>query len=482
MEKACEIYVSNQYYEILQLSRIDLLGNKDKILLHSSDGETFSVSKFIFNFLSSLANPEADSILTPIPSTHLAQICHMLNLRNDLKGDVTELEEDFNLLGLDFRSCENLASALNERNVKMVKRDPDILERDFENNQQEDVQDENYSICFSSYEEISKEPFPLVAKFEDTDGDGGNYKESNNENIVEADIIAKDPDNRINGGTTKLKRRKATLKYMGNPKTTTKLVEGITELESLECRICGQIYKRKEEGGRGQHNLLRRYNKHVHRHKVSVLKCGCNIVFKSTQERRDHMKSVHESFLKCNQCHNTYKDKQNLEKHKANVHCLRVCHLCSFITKAGSNKFKYHLEKMHQVQVDDKKPIIELKCTFEGCEKIFYRQWDLNQHHNRVHVTSECPICHKLVKNMQQHVDSIHLNKRNVFCEKCGKGFRYQALLDQHDEVEHQGVRFQCRYPDCQFKDQQYRDKSNRAAHERNKHGSLYTKFSTGGS
>ena len=179
MEKACEIYISNQYYEILQLSRIDLLGNKDEILIHSSDGETFSVSKFIFNFLSSLANPEADSILTPIPSTHLAQICHMLNLRNDLKGDVKELEEDFNLLGLDFRSCENLASALNERNVTMVKRDPDILERDFENNQQEDVQDENYSICFSSYEEISKEPFPLVAKFEDTDGDGGNYKESN---------------------------------------------------------------------------------------------------------------------------------------------------------------------------------------------------------------------------------------------------------------------------------------------------------------
>ena len=62
IDQACEIYISNQYYEILELSRIDLLGNKENIFLHSSEGGTFFVSKFLFNFLSSLANPEADSL------------------------------------------------------------------------------------------------------------------------------------------------------------------------------------------------------------------------------------------------------------------------------------------------------------------------------------------------------------------------------------------------------------------------------------
>ena len=150
--------------------------------------------------------------------------------------------------------------------------------------------------------------------------------------------------------------------------------------------------------------------------------------------------------------------------------------ICNFETKSGSYILKNHVETRHQVQVNKDKPKNELKCIVEDCGKIFFQQGLLNQHHNRVHITRECPICHKMFKNkiLQQHIDTIHMNKRNVFCEKCGKGFTYKALLDQHEVVEHQGVRYQCRYPDCQFKDRQYRDKSNRAAHERIKHGSQY--------
>ena len=73
-----------------------------------------------------------DSILTPIPSTHLGPICHVLNLKKDGQGDVTLMEEDINLLGLDFQSCKNLVSALNEQNVKVIKRDPNYLDKDIE--------------------------------------------------------------------------------------------------------------------------------------------------------------------------------------------------------------------------------------------------------------------------------------------------------------------------------------------------------------
>ena len=240
IDQACEIYISNQYYEILELSRIDLLGNKENIFLHSSEGGTFFVSKFLFNFLSSLANPEADSILTPIPSTHLAPICQMLNLRNDVQGDVTQFAEELKLLGLDFRSCKNLVSALTERNVKMIQRDPDNLENDIEKKCIDIDEPEKATNLLestrlnhvSAHEDISKEQFPLVAieingqNKEDTDG--GIDKESDNENIEDATII----DNR-NKGTTKIKRHKAKMKYAGNPKITTRLVEGIKELESV---------------------------------------------------------------------------------------------------------------------------------------------------------------------------------------------------------------------------------------------------------
>ena len=206
MDKICETYITNQYNEILKLSRIYLLGNKEKIQLQSSDGVTFSVSKFIFNFLSSLANPEAECILTPIPSNHLSPICHMLNLSDEIQ-DVTQFAEELKLLGLDFKSCKDLVGSLNEQNAKPIKIEQDTLEKDTEKNGtevdesekethllekanlylSEDVQVkvEDHLFTFSACKEISKEKIPLVVNeanvqnFEDADG-GNENKSINN--------------------------------------------------------------------------------------------------------------------------------------------------------------------------------------------------------------------------------------------------------------------------------------------------------------
>ena len=139
------------------------------------------------------------------------------------------------------------------------------------------------------------------------------------------------------------------------------------------------------------------------------------------------MKSIYRTFLKCDQCNNTLKDKESLEKHKDNVHSLRICHICSYTTKAGSNALRYHVQTKHQVQFDENKPITELKCTAEGCEKVFYRQGDLNLHHKQLHTRRECPICHKLFRkqHLQNHIYRIHQNKSKYCCEKCGKGYIY---------------------------------------------------------
>ena len=518
-----EIYISNQYNELLKISRIDLLGNKDNLLLHSSDGGTFFVSKFLFNFLSSLANSESDSILTPIPSKNLALICQMLNLRAEVQDDITQFPGELELLGLDLRSCKHLVSSLNEQHGKLVKRDPENLEKDNEKedkviktaepledtnvmdqlplDQPENTQVENKSLNPSTSEDIKVEPFALVAiessgpncegSMEEGDTDEGSVEEGNSdESSVEEgntdkieNIQEKDADKRSKG-TKEKKRRKKSFKYKENPKTTLKLIDGKEELESLECRICGKVYLRKEFTEKGHLALLKLYIAHIHLHKLSVLDCQCDIEFKSTTEKLNHVRMIHKTFVKCDQCNATLKNQESLNKHKEKAHSTKQCHICSYITVRG-DQLKTHYMTTHKKKVleetaDKIKPTAEIKCSVEECDKIFLRQGDLNQHYNRVHITRECPICHKILKNkiLQQHINTVHNNQKKCCCEKCGKGFIFPALLEQHVAVEHQGVRYKCRYPDCQYKDREYKDKSNRGAHERIKHGVQYTKVS----
>ena len=59
-------------------------------------------------------------------------------------------------------------------------------------------------------------------------------------------------------------------------------------------------------------------------------------------------------------------------------------------------------------------------------------------------------------------------------CDKCVKAFGFYAQLTEHEKVEHQGLRYFCRYSDCKTKEQEYRDSSNRVAHERKRHGAVF--------
>ena len=498
MEHSSEIYIYNLHGEVLKLARIDLLDNKENILLHSSDGGTFFVSKFIFNFLSSLANPDSDSILTPISSKNLAPICQMLNLRTEIHEDITQFTKELELLGLDFRSCKNLVSSINKQHDKPIKRDPEKLEKDNDKKDKviedqnpaependtnvleqllldppENTLAENKTLISSASPDILKEPFALVAI-----ETSGQPEKEDTENIEDENIQDKDVDTRPKE-RKEIKKPYRKFKYKENPKTTFQSIEGKEELASLECRICGKTFERKEFTQKGHITLLRNYHGHLHLHKLSILKCECDIEFKSTKEKLNHIRLIHKTFVECDQCNETLKNQESLDKHRDKVHRIRQCHICDYVTTArGDYNLKAHYMTRHKVQEDAEKGANKpkLKCGVADCEKIFIRQADLNQHHNRVHISRECPICHKMLKNkvLQQHIDTVHNNLKKYFCEKCGKGFTYPALLEQHEAVEHQGFRYQCRYPDCQYKDREYKDKSNRSAHERIKHGAQY--------
>ena len=118
-------------------------------------------------------------------------------------------------------------------------------------------------------------------------------------------------------------------------------------------------------------------------------------------------------------------------------------------------------------------------CNHEECGKTFNSLTRLRTHYNYTHVKAQCPECEKKfsVNFLNKHITNTHhISQKKYWCEKCGKGFVEKWKFEQHEEVEHKGHRFKCRFPGCKS-DQEYRDQSNRLAHERKKHGATYSKF-----
>ena len=52
-------------------------------------------------------------------------------------------------------------------------------------------------------------------------------------------------------------------------------------------------------------------------------------------------------------------------------------------------------------------------------------------------------------------------------------------MLSEHVKVDHEGLRYHCRYSNCDKKDQEYRDRCNRSAHERKMHGEVWKETQT---
>merc|ERR1719394_610062 len=94
----------------------------------------------------------------------------------------------------------------------------------------------------------------------------------------------------------------------------------------------------------------------------------------------------------------------------------------------------------------------------------------------KVHTEAKmpCPECNAIVRNLKEHILTVHtLDKDKKFqCQDCGKGFNHQHKLEKHKMSVHLKQRpFQCRYG-C---DIAYNDSSNRIAHEKKKHGRIFT-------
>ena len=143
---------------------------------------------------------------------------------------------------------------------------------------------------------------------------------------------------------------------------------------------------------------------------------------------------------------------------------------CSYCGKEiRADKMKYHLRYYHC-----ERPYQKLTtCTICGKEV---------QHisnHMKTHSDKEpCPVCGQLMKDIKRHMELMHTSKDEMKsqCEDCDKSFPYKYMLDKHRMNVHLKTRpYTCRYG-CELS---YNDSSNRNAHERRRHGQIYSSLKT---
>ena len=257
----------------------------------------------------------------------------------------------------------------------------------------------------------------------------------------------------------------------GNPKIEWDSEDGEKYVKTITCQVCGKLFYHKKYASK--RNITDSYREHFKQHELETTDCCCdNIQFKSHLERKQHWKIVHRGYIFCTLCRKTFSSEAAFKLHIENAHQEKMCDKCNFKTSKGSYFLKVHIRKTHENK-EKSGTTRAYACNQGDCKRTFITQGRLNHHINKAHVLSTCHVCNKQVKKLYEHIKTMH-SERKYQCDKCTKVFQFPAKLVEHEKVEHQGLRYFCRYPDCKTKEQEYRDSSNRITHERRRHGTPY--------
>jgi len=220
-----------------------------------------------------------------------------------------------------------------------------------------------------------------------------------------------------------------------------------------------------------------KYNSHMLTHRLERFTCECEPNWKSNYEKERHMKIAHMGFKECPHCRDAFKNKDSLEKHISHFHSESaenlVCHVCGIPVKNIQMR-QVHMRREHDESI--------LKCV--ECGKDFHGKFRLDRHIGDVHKPpTQCPDCGEFFNNLRKHRRNVHMeDKDKTFqCNMCGKGFVYRRKLEFHKMSVHIKARpYVCRYSCTLIGDgcnMSYNEESNRNAHEKKKHGGLFTKI-----
>ncbi|XP_055296965.1 zinc finger protein 845-like [Sitodiplosis mosellana] len=182
----------------------------------------------------------------------------------------------------------------------------------------------------------------------------------------------------------------------------------------------------------------------------------CHKIMSSADSLRNHMKWNHNRdpnfkkrnqkvCAKCDDCNRTFYNKGSLQRHRENVHKIRVknctdadkvfeCYICHKMSKT-KEILRAHLLLIHS---NGKK----FKC--EPCNRSF-----------------ACK------SGYEKHYRLTHLNVRNFVCEICGKSFKTSQKLKLHEYTHTKERPFKCSHDGC---DKYFRTPSHKIHHIKTVH------------
>ncbi|XP_071523974.1 uncharacterized protein [Panulirus ornatus] len=232
-----------------------------------------------------------------------------------------------------------------------------------------------------------------------------------------------------------------------------------------QCEICGHRFKgrRALDLHRDGHKtgscwcpvckLKFRHRQHVERHFIKAhadienIHCEyCNTQVTSYSKYVYHCRTAHADLLEdrteltCSHCGKNVSSRILLNKHMAKQHGLNrqnaqknECPVCK--------KFFVHVD----VHMNLHTRALQFPC--EECGEVFFLRSSLLAHHKlrhdqnaRIHA---CNTCNKsFISNslLRTHHEQVHLQKRQYFCEFCGRTYKNKSALTYHLKV-HTGER-----------------------------------------
>ena len=200
------------------------------------------------------------------------------------------------------------------------------------------------------------------------------------------------------------------------------------------CQLCGKEYRRVES-----------FRGHMREHRLAnhCSQTGCNIVFRTLEERNYHENNEHQ--IPCEKCGKVCKNKPQLRQHDRAVHIEKTpCDKCGKMFKC-KRILKEHIEIQHE-----QKPRIGKKCT--ECDSVFPYRAKMVYHRNTIHFPNrhQCETCKKSFGNgcsLKKHTDLVHNDVRNFPCDECDKRFQKRGDLVDHKTAHHRGEKpFACQY------------------------------------